>query len=170
MPTLFTQENPNTLLFHRLLIFNEANELMIVKFKDRDFWVTPGLYAADKTQPKEKLKTLALSDYGLTISDLKLKGMFLLTVRSTNKTLFRYTYIAKSKSNHIKMPDMIETVEWLTPAEAVQKITFPHIRLMINQLLSNPNQISAGTIERYSENGEFKATVTEALYTLDTTD
>ena len=36
-------------IFHRLLILNSQNELMVVNIENTDFWVTPGLYQTKKT-------------------------------------------------------------------------------------------------------------------------
>lgn len=35
-------------IFHRLLILNSQNELMVVNIENTDFWVTPGLYQTKK--------------------------------------------------------------------------------------------------------------------------
>ncbi len=72
---LFAQENGEVPEFHRLLIFNSENQLMVVKIKNTNFWVTPGLYSKDKKLTNENLYKLA-TEYGLKVTKPSLKGIF----------------------------------------------------------------------------------------------
>ena len=60
-------------LFHRLLLLNDKQELLVVKIKNTDFWVTPGLYATSDEPTEQKLHEQA-AEYGLSLSELDLKG------------------------------------------------------------------------------------------------
>ena len=61
--------------FHRMLILNKENKLMVVKIKNKDFWVTPGLYQNSKQTIKQGIDSVA-STYGIKVYNLKLRGVY----------------------------------------------------------------------------------------------
>ena len=73
-------------IFHRLLLFNSKDELMVVKIENTDFWVTPGLYQTKEQTIKNGLDSIA-SIYGIQIKNLKLKGTFILKREQFDKLL-----------------------------------------------------------------------------------
>jgi len=146
--------------FHRLLVFNDNNELLLVKIKGPDVWVTPGWYQDGKTMLHEGLSKTA-ADYGLTITDTKLRGVFTLTNQRDNSLSLRNFFTMKSTDIVTKMPKYIEEVKWLTVDEAKKLMTFPHINLLIDEVINHPNQIRSGGIYRYKEDGVEKLELLE---------
>ena len=154
-------------IFHRLLLLNSQNELMVVKIENTDFWVTPGLYQTKKQTLKTGLDSIAAT-YGIEIKQLKLNGTFLLKRELNGKTTtsLRNVYTAKIKNSNIKKPDGIEEIQWLPMKDALEKITFPHINLMIKQLMTAPDKVWGGTLLQYKENDTWKTKIIEEFYTL----
>ena len=154
--------------FYRLLTFNDKNELMVVKIKGTDFWVTPGLYSDEKKSINKKsinkqLQALS-ADYGLITSQPELHGKFILKAKNNNKSYNRYFYRVNVKSGKVKMPKIIGQIKWLPIDEAIQIITFPHIKQLIQQITDYPETVWGGTILRYKEEGQLKAKMLEKFY------
>lgn len=165
--TISAQVDNNVSIFHRVLVLNSNNELMVVKIKDTDFWVTPGFYQTkEQSIKKEIIKTS--ESYGLKISDQKLKGVFLLKRENDGKksTSLRNVFIVKMKSGKIKLPKGIEDIKWLPVNKAVELISFPHINLMIERIMKNNDKTWGGTLLQFKENGKWKVRVLEEFYSL----
>ena len=151
--------------FHRLIVLNENDEILMIKIKDADFWVTPGLYQDQQSSVKEGLNILA-ANYGLTISSPKLRGMFSLAGGDNKIFSLRNMFVARVNSYQPKAPEIISDVRWLPIDKAMQLMTFPHINLMLEKMFKAPDKVWAGGIARYKENGEFKAKIVEPFYSL----
>ncbi len=63
-------------------------------------------------------------------------------------------------------PENIEEIRWLPLAEAMRLITFPHINILLKQIVDNPEVVWGGTILRYKEGKEFKAKILNGFYPL----
>lgn len=154
-------------IFHRLLVFNSQNELLIVNIENTNLWVTPGLYQDKEQTIKNRLNNIA-STYGIELTDIKLKGTFILKrdLNGKHSTSLRHIYTAKIQGDAEKTPNGIAKIKWLSPTQAMEKITFPHINEMIKQIIINPNEIWGGTLLQYKENDIWKTKVLENFYTL----
>jgi hypothetical protein len=159
----FAKEAEKISDFHRLLAFNDKQQLMVVKIKNTDFWVTPGLYNKYGELAIKELHQQA-AEYGLTITPPELRGVFTLNIKNTNKQSIRYFYRATVKKGEVKLPETIEQIKWLSIDEAMQLITFPHIKILIKQIMNHPDGIWAGSIMRYQEDGKLKAKMTEDFF------
>jgi hypothetical protein len=162
---LSAQEDDNISEFHRLLIFNAKGQLMVVKIKNTNFWVTPGLYSKNPELTNHHLVQLA-KEYGLTVSKPNLQGVFLLKNEQaktvSNRSFFKVNII----EGEIKKPQNIDTIKWLPANEAKEIITFPHINILLQQIIDFPDKVWGGSILRYKEDGEFKAKMIKDFYSL----
>ncbi len=165
LSSVYAQENNENTEFHRLLISNEKNELLVVKIKNTDFWVTPGLYAVHNDSINNKLHQLA-EDYGLTLTALTLRGQFQLKNKKTQVVLNRHFYRAHVNQYMPKIPDNIDSIRWLPFVEAMKLMTFPHIKLLTKQVIDYPDLLWAGTVLRYKKDHEYKAEIVEPFYQL----
>ncbi len=155
-------------VFHRLLIYNANDELMVLKFKNTDLWVTPGYYQDDEGSIQKNLHRLA-ADYGLTISDPVLKGTFSLTSVEDDKTdvSIRNMYYCQHLSDtNNTMPDNIGAVEWLPIEQAIQRISFRHIELFVRQTYDYPDTIWSGSIVRKKKTKKWEVQTTVPFYSL----
>ena len=154
-------------IFHRLLILNSQNELMVVKIENVDFWVTPGLYQTKEHTIKEGIDSIA-STYGIKINELKLKGTFILKrdLNGKHSTSLRNIYIVKVKDGVVQKPSGIEEINWLPVNKAMKKINFPHINAIIEQIMTKPDELWGGTLLQFKENEKWKTKVLEEFYTL----
>lgn len=156
------QEAPKTQTFHRPLIFNEKNELMVVKIKNMDRWVTPGWYQDDHLTIKEGLDELFAS-YGIKTTSPTLRGVFTL---KGSQISTRLVYSARTEGRETKMPGIIEEIRWLPTQKAIEVISFPHIRAQISQITKYPNTLWGGSQTMSQENGVFGSKVIEDFYPL----
>lgn len=162
---VFAQETAKPSTFHRLLVFNEQNELMVVKVKNSNRWVTPGWYQDNRLTIKDGLNELAGS-YGIKISAPLLRGVFTLRTDQNNEVSTRLVYSAKIESGKIKAPEIIEEIRWLNTSKAMELITFPHISAQLEQITKFPSTVWGGSQLMYQENGSYKSKTTEMFYPL----
>ncbi len=154
-------------IFHRLLIVNSNDELMVVKIANTDFWVTPGLYQTENMTIRKGLDSIAAT-YGVEIERPKLNGVFLLKrdLNGKRSTSLRNVYRVKTKSVTPKTPNGIEEIRWLSTEEAMELITFPHINAMVDKIMNSPNEIWCGTLLQFKENEVWRAKILEEFYSL----
>lgn len=162
------QETAKPSTFHRLLVFNDNNEMMVVKVKNSNRWVTPGWYQDNRLTIKDGLNALAGS-YGLTINTPTLRGVFTLKTAQNNEISTRLVYSTKIAGGQIKAPEMIEEIRWLSADQAMKLITFPHINAQIEQLTKFPGTIWGGSQLMYQEDGVYKSETLEGFYPLAST-
>ena len=160
---LMSQGPASFTIFHRLLILNDQDEIMLVKFKDKDIWVTPGIYQDKKQSVKDAFQDL-MNSYGIQTTAPKFHASFDLHFKDSDNVAIRTIYTVKMKSGKIKMPDIIDEIQWLPLEKAIQKMTFPHISLMMEQVLKYKNSIWSGSVIRFKEGDVNKAEVFEAFY------
>jgi hypothetical protein len=160
-----SQSSNELSVFHRLTLLNHKNELMVVKVEDAPFWVTPGLYLTPNQSIKHGLDSLA-GTYGLTIENPKLSGLFILKreINGKKSTSLRHVFTAGVKGGSIKLPKGIQQIKWLSPREAFELITFPHISAMLKKTLENPEHVWTGTLLQYKEGQVWKGKIVEEFY------
>ena len=154
-------------IFNRVLILNSNNEILVVKIKNTDFWVTPGLYQNSEQTIKQGLNSLS-ETYGIETKPPKLKGMFVLKREINGKTTtsLRNVYMVKLISGELKKPKGIEEMKWLSAQNAIKLITFPHINVMVEQIANHPNQVWGGTLMQFKEKDMWKTKILEDFYVL----
>jgi len=150
-------------IFHRMLILNKENKLLVVKIKNKDIWVTPGLYQNSKQTIKQGVDSIA-STYGIKVFDVSLRGMYGLTTLSKNYYSTRNIFVMKTDSIDVLLPEIIGEALWLDVNEAIKRISFPHINDFIKDVFMFPNDIRFGTIERVESNGKFISKKSEEFY------
>lgn len=149
--------------FYRLNIVNEQGELLLVKIKEPEVWVTTGLYEEpDKFNVAQFHKMAAT--YGLEISDITFHGDFQLSSAKDKPFQTRYFYQAIASNDVQIAPDFIAETRWVAPAEAFELITFPHISYLTKQTLDHPQQVWSAKIQRYTQAGEHKLQVIEGFH------
>lgn len=151
--------------FHRMLILNHENELLVVKFKNKDLWVTPGLYQNSKQTIKQGIDSIAAT-YGINVYDLELRGVYGLKNTSQNSYSTRNMFVMKSKSDEKVLPKIIAEALWLDIDEAVKRINIPHITEYIKDVFKYPNNVRAGTVDRINSNGKRSSEISEIFYNI----
>ena len=153
--------------FTDYLISNSEGELLVAKVENTNFWVTPGLYQNNEQTIRQGLDSIAMT-YGLEIDNIKLKGSFVLK-RDLNGEIsssLRNVYTANLTGGEQNKPKGIEEIRWLSMKQALELITFPHINIMIEQIMNKPDQIWGGTLMQFKEDDIWKVKVLEDFYTL----
>ena len=149
--------------FHRMLILNKENKLLVVKIKNKDIWVTPGLYQNSKQTIKQGIDSIA-STYGIKVFDVSLRGIYGLITPSKNYYSTRNIFVMKTDSIDVLLPEIIGEALWLDINEAVKRINFPHINDFIKDVFMFPSVIRYGTIERVEINGKRISKISEEFY------
>lgn len=153
--------------FHRMLIINSEQKMLVVKIKNKDVWVTPGLYQNSKQSIKQGLDSIA-ETYGLKIYDIKFKGMYGLKDASKNYFSTRNIFVIKTDSNHSKLPEILDNALWLNVDEVIECINIPHINFFIEDVFKHRNSIRFGTVEKFKVAGKSIIKITEEFYSLNT--
>lgn len=152
-------------IFHRLLILNTQNEIMLVKIKSSNRWATPGWYQDGNLSIRTGLDELAAT-YGIRISDPLLRGVFTLTGQQEKTVSSRLIYLVRVKSGAVQAPSTIEEIRWLPAEKAQELISFPHISAQIKQIMQYPNTLWGGAQLRTLENGVYGVKTLEDFYSL----
>ncbi len=139
----------STAPFHRLLIVNENNELLVAKVGERNFLVTPGFYQDNLTTFSEGLDKLA-AEYNLPLNNPELKGVFSLR-RKTDKensvsVRLVYRVDVDLQGQQLTTPAGVKELRWVNFEEVSRSGMMPHIVAMIKQVNSDPNVIWGGTL------------------------
>ena len=165
--SVFAQNVDKYSVFNRLLIINSEDKIFTVKISGIDFWVTPGVYQNNLQSTNQVLDSVA-NTYGITISYIELKGVFILKreLNEKSSTSIRNVFVAKMSNGEIAIPKGIEEIKWVSLNEALALITFPHINIMIEKVVNNPEFVWGGTLLQFKEGDEFKSNTIEELYPL----
>ncbi len=155
-------------VFHRLLILNERSEIMLVKIKNSERWVTPGWYQDNKTDIQTGLNVLAAS-YGIAITPPILRGVFTLSGPQEHAMSTRLVYVTHLKSGTLTLPEMIQEVRWVTSQEAESVLTFPHISNQIRQIVQYPNTLWGGAQAMVHKDGVYGVKTLIDFYPLNPT-
>ena len=167
----FAQGNKKVSIFHRLIIYNTDNEIMLVKIKDTDVWVTPGFYQDTIQSIRKGLNDVAAT-YGMKISSPELKGVFSMRrdIAERKEMLIRNIYTCKYLEGKIHFPEhqpfSIGEIKWLPMKEALQTLTHKSVQIFLKQTHNNPAIISGGAIVVYKESKEWKVKIVEEFYPL----
>ncbi|WP_117880845.1 nuclear transport factor 2 family protein [Aureibaculum luteum] len=148
----------------RLTILNDKNEILIRKTKYG--WMTPAHRFYSKQNINRVLDSMA-TNYGVTIKDIELAGMFTYKYTFKDKADTRQFYVAKYKSGTIKsIKD--EDLFWLPKDEAIKKLdsTVSSLGLMTNQILEYPNTLWGGSFILDKVDGKLQSKVEEKFYPL----
>ena len=167
----FAQVNHDISIFHRLVIYNSDKEIMLVKIKDTDVWVTPGFYQDSIQFINEGLHDIA-STYGIKISNPELKGTF--SMRRENggnkEMLIRNIYSCNYLSGKVHFPEnqsfKIGEIKWLPMKEALSLIPFESVRMFMKQTDDYPNFVWGGSINAIRVDNKWEYQIMEEFYPL----
>ncbi|MDD3302490.1 MAG: NUDIX hydrolase [Candidatus Gracilibacteria bacterium] len=120
----------------RCIIKNEKGEILLIKHKNKDFWVFPGGHIEDKEEPYAALKREIKEELGLDIKiigdklGLKLKNITekalpitvykikYKNIKGKEEKRLEYIFLAKPKNNIIKTQiSEIDEFKWFTKKE-----------------------------------------------------
>jgi len=167
----FSQSHDNVSIFHRLLVYNSDNEIMLVKIKNADVWVTPGFYQDSVQFVKKGLQDIAAT-YGMQISNPELRGSFLMRRENGASTemLIRNIYHSQYLGGPIHFPENqsfeISEIKWLPLEEALSKVSFESMRIFMKQTNTSPKVIWGGAIQAIRENDQWNYEIAEEFYPL----
>lgn len=165
MSFCFAQEKLKTSIFHRMLIQNKNNEILVVKLKNKNFWVTPGLYHNGRQTVQQGIDSIAKT-YGITVEKIKLQAKYGLQIPGKKSFSTRNMYTMRTTSNVTQLPKIIGQYKWLSIDEAVQTINIPHINDFIKDVFSHPDKIRGGIAEMTTKNDDRYSKIVQDFYTI----
>ncbi|WP_299109296.1 hypothetical protein [uncultured Tenacibaculum sp.] len=122
--------------FVKLMITNEANEILLVKW--RNDWEIQGRRFAGDFGMKEFVKSMA-KGAGVEVENIKLKGLFTFHFEGYHKPTLMHYYQASYVSGAIKAPPSCSDVAWVRIDKAIEKIAYKDMRVIVKKVLGNEN-------------------------------
>ncbi|MFK8061443.1 MAG: hypothetical protein AB8B78_15320 [Polaribacter sp.] len=159
-------QKQKTTTFHRMLILNEERKMLVVKIKNKDFWVTPGLYQNSKQSIKKGMDSIAKT-YGLDVVDVKLRGIYGLKKLLENYYSTRNIFVMKTNTVNTKLPKILDNAKWLSINKAVKLINIPHINFFIKDVFQFPEMLRFGTVSIVKIDGKNVSKIEEEFYSLE---
>ncbi|MCF6405470.1 hypothetical protein L3C95_21380 [Chitinophaga filiformis] len=147
------QQTPTVINRFKLLITNDSNEFLLVKWKGN--WEVPGAGYGDSTVVKpinEFLDDMA-AKLGIKIKQRKLAGLFTYYMNDmTYPMIFSY-YTAKLDKGQLKLGPGIEDVKWFPISEGLKTVPYPNSSAIIKQVFSSPQTVWGGAFRIYPSQG-----------------
>lgn len=148
-----SQEAPTVTNRFKLLITNERNEFLLIKWKGN--WEVPGAEYGDSAVVKpinEFLNDLA-AQLGVNIMQPKLVGLFTYYMNDRKyPAIFSY-YTAKLDTGKLKPAPDTNEVKWFPVPAGLEAVAYPNSRAIIKQVLSHPQTVWGGAFRLYPSQG-----------------
>jgi len=151
--TAKAQQAPPVINRFKLLITNESNEFLLVKWKGN--WEVPGAEYGDSTVVKpinEFLDDLA-ARLGIKIKQPKLAGLFTYYMNDRQYPMIFSYYAAKLDKQQLKPEPGVEEVKWFPVSEGLKAVPYPNSSAIIKQVLSMPRTVWGGAFRVYPSQG-----------------
>jgi len=156
-------DRPST--FHRILLLDDADQILLIKIKDYDVWVTPGWYQNQDQTVREGLAGL-MAGYGVAMTPPELRGVFTLSHQDKQDMSTRLFHVSRMTGGELTLPDIISEAKWLPLDEAVALFSFEHIAVLTRQVLEHPGTVWGGSMMRQGEGFGQQAAIVDAFYPL----
>lgn len=147
------QQTPTVVNRFKLLVTNERNEFLLVKWKGN--WEVPGAEYGDSTIVKpinEFLDDLA-ARLGIKIKQPKLAGLFTYYMNDRQYPMIFSYYAAKLDKGHLQPELGVEEIKWFPASEGLKAIPYPNSSVIIKQVLSMPRTVWGGAFRVYPSQG-----------------
>lgn len=148
-----SQEVPRLTNRFKLLITNERNEFLLIKWKGN--WEVPGAEYGDSTVVKpinEFLEDLA-ARLGINIHAPKLAGLFTYYMNDLKYPVIFSYYTAKLDTGKPEPGPGLNEVKWFPVSAGIEAIAYPNSRAIIRQVLSDPQAVWGGAFRLYPSQG-----------------
>ena len=152
-----------------LLVYNARGEVALQR--NVMGWSTPGVRFDKRESIRRSLDGLA-AKYGMTITDIRLAGLFTYEYGFSTAIATRSHYAATLAGGALTAPSDVLEVRWVAPTEAVQLIASasqkspPSFVMMTAQMLTHPDRIWGGAFHVWQDGEVYKSRVTEPIYEL----
>jgi hypothetical protein len=134
--------------FVKLYVTNDKNQVLLVKWDGQ--WEIAGSRYNEPVSVREFTDKIA-GDMGITVSDVKLCGLFTQKWQgNANATIMHY-YKAKYKGGELKVPAECTDIRWFSFDEAIAVIPYPIMTSMMQQINKHPQKVIGAAFERYRD-------------------
>ncbi|HZF44479.1 MAG TPA: NUDIX hydrolase [Sphingomonadaceae bacterium] len=152
-----------------LLVYNNKGQVLL----QRNFmgWSTPGLRYDKRQTIRESLDGLA-TNYGVSVGNVRLAGMFSYRYGYTPAISTRTHYAAKLAGGTPKAPAGFDEVRWFSPPAALAAVgsasqkSPPALVQLTRQMLTRPETIWGGSFYVWEEDKAYKSRPTEPFHAL----
>ena len=164
-PMSRAQPSPDNYSFFKLLVTNERNELLLVKWENE--WEVMGERYNKGVSVLHYVYTLATS-MGIKVKEVKLAALFTQRpVTRINPTLFHY-YTASYVSGSIHPPTDCQAIRWFSHEEAMRVIPYEIMKSVIGAIRDNKGKVLGASFETSvdPQTGKTMVNVRENFYPL----
>jgi len=103
--------------------------------------------------------------YGVTLEKPVLRGVFTLQ-DGVGGLSTRLVYNTRITGGKLKSPEIIDEIRWLSVPQAIDVITFPHIKAQIAQITRHPDTVWGGFQRMHQDGGKPGVEIIEPFYPL----
>ncbi|MCW2259802.1 MULTISPECIES: NUDIX hydrolase [Sphingobacterium] len=144
---LFAQQDNYSFL--KLVVFNDKGNVMLVKWDGE--WEIPGIRYNQPVTLSKFIDTLA-SEHGIKVQNKKLNGLFTFEYENRPTLTIMHYYTAKYAEGQLTIPESCEDIGWFTIENALAKIPYQEMKLIISKITSNPNILWGAAIKKRADN------------------
>lgn len=144
----FTAHSQENYSFFKLLIKNQKDEILLVKWGDE--WELPGAKFNEPKSIKVFLEDLA-STTGVEVIDHQLFGIYTQRWKGANYLTLMQYYKATYVSGKLTIPSDCTDVGWFSLEESLDKIPYDNMKFMIQWEDEKPSKIASAAFERYKD-------------------
>ncbi|MEM1359139.1 MAG: hypothetical protein AAGF89_13110 [Bacteroidota bacterium] len=147
----------------RLIILNDQQEMLMSR--EDSVWAMPFLLYQDRQHVKEGLDSVANS-YGLTITEVELRGQFSYHYDYHPYASLRNYYFARYVSGTLKITEPVAEAKWLPIPEAIERNSITSIKEITRQIMNYPDVVWGGSFMVREEGDEHPTEMVEEFYVL----
>lgn len=134
--------------FVKLYVTNEKNQVLLVKWDGQ--WEIAGSRYNDPVSVRKFTSKIA-GDMGITISDVKLCGLFTQKWQGNPNATIMHYYKARYIGGELKVPADCTDIKWFSFEEAMKVIPYPIMTSMMQQINKHPQKVIGAAFERYKD-------------------
>lgn len=144
---LFSQQDNYSFL--KLMVFNSEDKIMLVKWNGA--WEIPGTRYNEPVTLSKYIDALA-TEHGISVQNKKLNGLFTFEYENRPVLTIMYYYTALYEKGKITVPESCEEIGWFTIEEALIKIPYKEMKLIVSKIRTSPNNLWGGAVKKLNDN------------------
>ncbi|MBV7270318.1 hypothetical protein [Winogradskyella luteola] len=158
-----TEKQLDNYTIKRLLICNEKDELIVVKYGDT--WNVPALRYNQSESINQSLNNLA-KDMGIEITKPEIGGIFSFTYSFNEQAALRMFYVANYKTGNLKPKSGWDSIKWISKEDFLKMKGQDLYSLMASKIEEDSSTLWGAAFFLFKEDEEIKYTITEEFYSI----
>lgn len=157
------EKNTDNYSYVKLVITNPEKQILLLKWDGE--WEVPGARYNSPYTLSQFVDTLAHED-GISIKDVKLNGLFSVQYDNQKRLATTIYYTGTFTSGWLRVPAGCGDIKWFSKEEALNLITATDMKMIVTQIIENPDYVWGGTIRKRKENGKTISELKEPFFKL----